>query len=72
MVIGCVEYGELRVGDEVWINEGLVVWVDVIEVFCKKWDMVKVGDNVGLLFYRFDKGELVFGDVIIFVGVFLV
>lgn len=35
---GRVEHGELRVGDEVRINEGSAVRVDAIEAFRKKRD----------------------------------
>lgn len=65
---GRVEHGELRVGDEVRINEGSAVRVDAIEAFRKKRDTAKAGDNVGLLFHRLDKGELAPGDVIHFRG----
>lgn len=68
---GRVEHGELRVGDEVRINEGSAVRVDAIEAFRKKRDTAKAGDNVGLLFHRLDKGELAPGDVITSAGVFL-
>ncbi|QOM18938.1 elongation factor Tu [Mycobacterium tuberculosis] len=68
---GRVEHGELRVGDEVRINEGSAMRVDAIEAFRKKRDTAKAGDNVGLLFHRLDKGELAPGDVITSAGVFL-
>jgi translation elongation factor EF-Tu-like GTPase len=68
---GRVEYGELRVGDEVKINEGPPVRVDAIEAFRKKQDTAKVGDNVGLLFKKLTKSDLAAGDVITSTGFFL-
>jgi translation elongation factor EF-Tu-like GTPase len=44
---GLVEYGELRVGDTVKINDGLGVTVDAIEVLRKKADTAQTGDSVG-------------------------
>lgn len=68
---GRVEYGELRVGDQVKINDGPTARVDAIEAFRKKIDTATVGDNVGLLFKALDKGDLAAGDVITSSGVFL-
>lgn len=61
---GRVEYGELRVGEEVRINDGVSIKVDAIEAFRKKLDTAKAGDNVGLLFKKLTKTELAAGDVI--------
>ncbi|OSC37235.1 EF-Tu/IF-2/RF-3 family GTPase [Mycobacterium decipiens] len=68
---GRVEYGELRIGDEVRINDGSAVRVDAIEAFRKRVDTAKVGDNVGLLFARLTKSDVAAGDVITSTGVFL-
>ncbi|OBG32482.1 EF-Tu/IF-2/RF-3 family GTPase [Mycobacterium sp. E3198] len=68
---GRVEYGELRVGDQVQINNGPTVRVDAIEAFRKKIDTATAGDNVGLLFKALDKNDLAAGDVITSSGVFL-
>ncbi|OBF47507.1 elongation factor Tu [Mycobacterium sp. 852002-50816_SCH5313054-b] len=68
---GRVEYGELRVGDQVKINDGPAVRVDAIESLRKKIDTATVGDNVGLLFKALDKNDLSAGDVITSSGVFL-
>ena len=68
---GRVEYGELRVGDQVKINDGPTVRVDAIEAVRKKVDTATVGDNVGLLFKTLDKNDLAAGDVITSSGVFL-
>jgi translation elongation factor EF-Tu-like GTPase len=68
---GRVEYGELRVGDEVQINGGPAVRVDAIEAFRKKLDTAKAGDNVGLLFKKLTKSDLAAGDVIKSAGIFL-
>lgn len=58
MATGRVEHGELRVGDEVRINDGSGVRVDAIEAFRKKLDTAKAGDNVGLLFKKLTKSDL--------------
>jgi len=68
---GRVEYGALRVGDEVKINDGPGVRVDAIEALRKKLDTAQTGDNVGLLFKKLDKSDLAPGDVITSSGVFL-
>lgn len=68
---GRVEYGELRVGDEVRINDGPGVRVDAIEAFRKKLDTATVGDNVGLLFKKLGSSDVAAGDVITSSGVFL-
>ncbi len=69
---GRVEYGQLRVGDEVRINDGPGVRVDAIEAFRKKLDTATAGDNVGLLFKKLSNRDLAAGDVITSAaGVFL-
>ncbi|OBI17767.1 elongation factor Tu [Mycobacterium sp. E2327] len=68
---GRVEYGELRVGDQVKINDGPTVRVDAIEAFRKKIDTAATGDNVGLLFKSLDQNDLAAGDVIASSDVFL-
>jgi translation elongation factor EF-Tu-like GTPase len=61
---GRVEYGVLRVGDEVQINAGPSVRVDGIEAFRKVINQATEGDNIGVLFSSLDKGELAAGDVL--------
>lgn len=68
---GRVEYGELRVGDEVRINDRSGVRVDAIEAFRKKIEVATAGDNVGLLFNKLTNNDLAAGDVITSAGVFL-
>lgn len=68
---GRVEHGELRVGDTVCINDGPGVTVDAIEASRKRTSTVQAGDNVGLLFTKFDKSDVAAGDVIISTGVYL-
>ncbi|OBK43140.1 EF-Tu/IF-2/RF-3 family GTPase [Mycobacterium sp. 1081908.1] len=68
---GRVEYGELRVGDQVKINDGPTVRVDAIEASRKKTDTATTGDNVGLLFKTLDKNDVAAGDVITSSVVFL-
>lgn len=61
---GQVEYGELRVGDEVTINDGRRVKVDAIEAFRKKLDTATPGETVGLLFKKLSKDDIAAGDVL--------
>jgi translation elongation factor EF-Tu-like GTPase len=61
---GMVEYGSVRVGDEVWIDGGAAVRVDGIEAFRKKLDEAVAGDNVGLLFAGLDKGDVQRGSIV--------
>lgn len=61
---GHVEVGEIRVGDEVWINGARPVQVEAIERFRKKLDEAVAGDNVGLLFSGLDRADLSSGDVL--------
>jgi translation elongation factor EF-Tu-like GTPase len=61
---GRVESGQLRVGDEVQINDGAAARVDGIEAFRKKLSEATVGDNIGVLFSKLDKGSLARGDVL--------
>ena len=61
---GRVESGQLRVGDEVQINDGDSVRVDGIEAFRKKLSEATVGDHIGVLFSKLDKGGLARGDVL--------
>jgi elongation factor Tu len=61
---GRVEYGQLRVGDEVQINDGPGVRVDAIETFRRKVDQATTGDTVGVLFSKLDKDALSSGDVL--------
>ncbi len=68
---GRVEYGELRVGEKVQINDGPAVRVDAIEAFRKILDAAKTGDSVGLLFKKLTKSDLAAGDVIRSAGAFL-
>ncbi|MHA7652490.1 EF-Tu/IF-2/RF-3 family GTPase [Mycobacterium sp. ML4] len=68
---GRVEYGELRVGDQVRINDGPSVAVDGIEAFRKKVDRAGTGDTIGVLFRKLAKSDLTAGDVITSGGVYL-
>lgn len=61
---GLAEYGELRVGDTVRINDGPEVKVDAIEAFRKKLDTAKAGETVGLLLSKLTKNDVGAGDVI--------
>jgi translation elongation factor EF-Tu-like GTPase len=66
-----VEYGEVRVGDSVKINDGPGVTVDAIEVLRKRVDTAQTGDNVGLLFKQLDDSDVAAGDAISSTGFFL-
>jgi elongation factor Tu len=61
---GRVESGQLRVGDEVRVNDTLTVRVDAIEAFRKKLTEANVGDNIGVLFKSLKRSELNRGDVL--------
>jgi elongation factor Tu len=65
---GRVEYGELRVGDKVRINEGRDAKVDAIEAFRKKLDAARVGDEIGVLFSKLSRSDIAAGDVITSAG----
>src|SRR5262249_22792962 len=60
---GLVEYGQLRVGDEVQINGGPSVRVDGLEAFRKQIEEATAGDNIGVLFSSLDKSKLARGDL---------
>jgi elongation factor Tu len=64
VVTGRVESGQLRVGDEVRVNGGLVLTVDGIEAFRKDLDEANPGDNIGVLFKRAEREQLSRGDVL--------
>jgi translation elongation factor EF-Tu-like GTPase len=61
---GRVETGQLRVGDDVRVNGGLVVTVAAIEAFRKKLAEANPGDNVGLVFADVERSQLNPGDVL--------
>lgn len=61
---GRVESGQLRVGDEVRVNDTLSVTVDGIEAFRKKLTEASVGDNIGVLFKSLQRDQLHRGDVL--------
>lgn len=61
---GHVEYGQLRVGDEVQINDGDIVRVDGIEAFRKRLTEATAGDTIGVLFSKLDKSAIARGDVL--------
>lgn len=65
---GRVDYGELRVGDTVHINDRPGVRVDGIEVSRKRVDTAQTGDNVGLLFSMLTNHDLGAGDLITSTG----
>jgi translation elongation factor EF-Tu-like GTPase len=61
---GRVESGQLRVGDEVRVNETFAVTVDAIEAFRKQLTEANVGDTIGVLFKNLEKSQLNRGDVL--------
>jgi len=67
---GRVESGSLRVGDTVQIDGSLEARVDGIEVFRKKIDEAKIGDNIGVLFKDIEKSQLNRGSVLTAAGEF--
>lgn len=61
---GRVESGQLRVGDEVRINDTFAATVDGIEAFRKQLSEANVGDDIGVLFKKLEKSQLNRGDVL--------
>jgi len=61
---GRVESGQLRVGDEVRVNDTMAVTVDGIEAFRKKLTEAGPGDNIGVLFRSLERSQLNRGDVL--------
>jgi elongation factor Tu len=61
---GCVELGQVQVGDEVRINSSRAVRVEAIERFREKLDEAVVGDNIGLLFSGLERSDVSPGDVL--------
>jgi translation elongation factor EF-Tu-like GTPase len=61
---GQVESGQLRVGDEVRVNDSFVATVDAIEAFRKQLTEANAGDNVGVVFGKLERSQLNRGDVL--------
>jgi translation elongation factor EF-Tu-like GTPase len=61
---GQVESGQLRVGDELRVNDTFTATVDAIEAFRKKLTEANVGDNIGVLFKSLKRSDLNPGDVL--------
>lgn len=68
VVMGTIEEGMLRVGDEVLINREKQVRVDGIEAFRKVLDHAEKGQIVGVLFAKLDRSEVIPGDLVSGVG----
>jgi translation elongation factor EF-Tu-like GTPase len=64
VVTGRVESGQLRVGDEVRVNDTMAVTVDGIESFRKTLTEAGPGDNIGVLFKSLKREQLNRGDVL--------
>lgn len=64
VVTGRVESGMVRVGDEVRLNDTVVLTVDAIEAFRKKLEEAGPGENVGLLFKSLKREQVNRGDVL--------
>ncbi|MCU1695237.1 MAG: iron-regulated elongation factor tu Tuf-like [Mycobacterium sp.] len=64
VVTGRVESGQLRVGDEVRVNDTMAVTVDGIESFRKTLTEAGPGDNIGVLFKSLKREQLKPGDVL--------
>jgi len=64
VVTGRVESGILRVGDEVRLNDTLVLTVDAIEAFRKSLTEAGPGDNIGVLFRSLTREQVDRGDVL--------
>lgn len=61
---GRVESGQLRVGDEVRVNDSFAVKVDAIEAFRKELTEATAGDTIGVLFKDLERNQLNRGDVL--------
>jgi translation elongation factor EF-Tu-like GTPase len=61
---GRVESGTLRVGDTVQIDGKLEAQVDAIEAFRKSIETANVGDDIGVLFKKVEKGQVDCGSVL--------
>jgi len=61
---GRVESGQLRVGDELRVNETFTATVDAIEAFRKQLTEANVGDTIGVLFRKLERSQLNRGDVL--------
>jgi elongation factor Tu len=67
VVVGCIEWGTLQVGDTVEIKGQIDVKRTVvagIEMFRRPMDRVGVGDNVGVFLRNIGKDEVQRGDVL--------
>jgi len=64
VVTGRVESGMLRVGDEVQLNDTLVLTVDAIEAFRKSLTEAGPGDNIGVLFRSLTREQVDRGHVL--------
>jgi translation elongation factor EF-Tu-like GTPase len=64
VVTGQVEFGEVRVGDEVQVGDRAGVRVGGIEAFRKVLSSAQAGENIGLLLQSLDRHEVQAGDVI--------
>jgi translation elongation factor EF-Tu-like GTPase len=64
VVTGQVEWGEIRVGDEVQVGARAGVRVDGIEAFRKTLKSAQAGDNIGLLLGSLNRDDVKTGDVI--------
>jgi elongation factor Tu len=61
---GQVQSGQLRVGDELRVNDSFTVKVAAIEAFRKQLTEAGVGDNIGILFKGVERSQLNPGDVL--------
>jgi len=61
---GQVESGQLRVGDDVRVNDSFAATVDAIEAFRKQLTEANVGDTIGVLFTTLERSQLNRGDVL--------
>lgn len=67
VVVGQVESGVVKTGDELYINGpsgARKVAVAGLEAFHKQMTQAQTGDNVGILFRDINKGDIQKGDVL--------
>ncbi len=64
VVTGEVEFGTVRLGETVRVNDGPPIRVDGIEAFRKRLDEAEAGQVVGVLLTSLDRSDVNKGDVI--------
>ena len=64
VVTGKIISGSIKINDEIKINNSISAKVKDIEMFRKKLDEAKAGDNVGLILENIEKNQINQGDIL--------